>query len=315
MLKKFWLNLQLFADGADGADGGDSASEGGNITGEEIPAFIPEKAKGVYKKAMERTKANVTPKAENSTPSDSTTSEEKPSHIPFSELIKSDEYKDEHKAYMDKTIGDRLKKYKGVEESNAQMKELLDLAATKYGINAESETFIDDLRQKMEADDSFYEQYAMDNDISTEEARRIVSLERKVAKAEAEERFRQEQNVANERYMRLVQNAERTKAQFPGFDLETEMQNPKFVQLCQATNEDVTSAYMACHWGEIIPSTVQMATNKAQIQTANAIASNKSRPIENGLSSNATATVVTDYSKMNLNQIREQADRWRRGIK
>lgn len=312
MLDILKLNLQLFADG----DGGESSgeSDGGTSTGEDIPAFIPERAKGVYRKAMERTKANV-PQSQTVTQStDSNSTEDKPEHIPFADLIKSDEYKEEHKAYMDKTIGDRLKKYKDVEKSNKEMRELLDLAAGKYGLDVNSEDFMSSLKEKMEADDSFYEQYAMENDISTEEARRIVSLERKVAKAEAEEKARQQEMAMQEKNIRLVQNAERTKAQFPGFDLETELQNPQFVRLCQSTNEDTTAAYITCHWGEIIPNTVQMAQQKAQIQTANAIASNKSRPIENGLSSNATATVQPDYSQMNLTQIREQADRWRRGL-
>lgn len=314
MSDNLWLNLQLFADGADGGSA-PGETEGADNPGAEIPAFIPEKAKGVYKKAMERTKANVPTETKTETPMTETTSEEKPAHIPFSDLIKSDEYKEEHKAYMDKTIGDRLKKYKGVEESNKQMKELLDMAATKYGIASDDEHFMDVLKQKMEEDDSFYEKYAMDNDISTEEARKIVSLERRVKRAEEEEKMRQSEEIARQRNLRLIQNAEATKQKFPGFDLETELQNPKFVQLCQSTNEDVTAAYMACHWGEIIPSTVQMAQQKAQIQTANAIASGQSRPIENGLSNNATATVTTDYSQMNLTQIREQADRWRRGLK
>ena len=307
--KELYLNLQLFGEG----DGGES-SEGSEASGEEIPAFIPEKAKSVYKKAMERTKANVPAEQSMSQSADEATEAQKPSHVPFADLIKSDEYKEEHKAYMDKTIKDRFKKYDGIEKNNSDMKELLDMVAQKYGVDSSSESFLEDMRQKIEDDDSYYEQYAMENDISTQEARKIVNLERKVKKAEAEEAQRRNEAVMREANMRLLQNAEATKQRFPGFDLETELQNPKFVQLCQSTNEDVMAAYMACHWGEIIPNTVQMATQKAQIQTANAIKSGASRPIENGLSSQATAVTTTDYSRMNLQQLREQADRWRRGL-
>lgn len=309
MFKFKWLNLQLFAEGE--GDGGDSSSEGATNTGEEIPAFIPEKARETYRKAMAKTKANVKP-ASSEEVSAETTSTEK-AHVPFADLIKSDEYKEEHKAYMDKTISDRLKKYKGIEDSNKQMRELLDMAAGKYGIDPSSETFVNDLRAKMEADDSYYEQYAFDNDISVEEAKKIVSLERKVARAEEDERNREAERINQERNMRLFQNAEICKQRFPGFDLETELQNPKFVQLCQSTNEDVVAAYTACHFEEIMSQTVQMASQRAQIQTANAIASKSSRPIEGGLSNNAAAKAMTDYSKMNLKQIREQAERWRRG--
>ena len=140
MLKKLLLNLQLFAEGGDGGDGGSAAPTGDNgieNSGEKIPASIPEKAKKYYQKAMEKTNANK-PK---SAPIDSdpvqstnepTTTTEK---IPYADLIKSDDYKEEHKAYMDKTISDRLKKYKGIEETSGKQKAILDVVASKYGVN------------------------------------------------------------------------------------------------------------------------------------------------------------------------------------
>ena len=112
--------------------------------------------------------------------------------------------------------------------------------------------------------------------------------------------------------MLLRQNAEKTKAQFPGFDLDTEMQNEKFRRLCAVNNGDTTAAYMACHWNDILPATVQMASQRIQAQTANAVASNMARPVENGMSSTAPSVVETDYSKMNLQQIKKQAEEWRR---
>jgi hypothetical protein len=67
MLELFKLNLQLFADGGDGGgDGGSASGTVGEAVGSETsgdkqtPAFIPEKAKKYYQKAMERT-ANKTP--------------------------------------------------------------------------------------------------------------------------------------------------------------------------------------------------------------------------------------------------------------
>ena len=54
MLKKLWLNLQLFGDGGDGGDGSPASATGEQgvaNTGESIPASIPEKAKKYYQKA------------------------------------------------------------------------------------------------------------------------------------------------------------------------------------------------------------------------------------------------------------------------
>jgi hypothetical protein len=309
MLDKLKLNLQLFGEGGDGGDGGSASATGegfGDNSGEDtILASIPEKAKKHYKKAMEKTSA---PSVE-AQPTNEPQTTEKAS---YEDLIKSDDYKDAHKAYMDKTIGDRLKKYKGLEEDLGKHKALLDIVANKYGVSPDDENFLETLNEKIEADDSYYENYAMEHDISTDEARRIVTMERKVAQMEAQKAEQAKQEQMRQQIMMLRQNAERTKAQFPQFDLDTEMQNEKFRRLCAVNNGDTTAAFMACHWNDILTSTVQMKTREIQAQTAQAVASNKARPIENGLSSSAPSVVQQDFSKMNLQQLRQFAEEQRR---
>lgn len=306
------LNLQLFGEG--GGDGGDgsSASASGEALGvnsgeNNIPASIPEKAKKYYKKAME--KSTPMKPSEVTQPTSEAQATEK---LSYADLIKSDDYREEHKAYMDKTIGDRFKKYKGLEESYGKAKATLDIVANKYGVNPDDENFLEVLNQKIEEDDSYYENYAMEHDISTEEARKIVTMERKVAQIEAQKQEAEKQEQMRQQIMLLRQNAEKTKARFPDFDLDTEMQNEKFRRLCAVNNGDTTSAYMACHWNEIIPAQVQLASRQAQIQTAQAVASNKARPIENGLSSSAPSVVNQDFKGMSLAELRAYADEQRR---
>lgn len=320
MLKKLLLNLQLFADGGDGGGDGGSAPEGtgealgGENTGEmQIPASIPEKARKYYQKAMEKHSGSTTDvktqKSDNGQPTNDQGTTEK---LSYAELIKSDEYKEDHKAYMDKTISDRLKKYKGIEENNEKYKSLLDTVAQKYGVNPNDDNFAEVLKEKIDADDSYYENYAMEHNISTDEARRIVSVERKAAQFDAHQEEEAKREQMRQHIMTLRQNAEKTKAQFPEFDLETEMQDERFRRLCAANNGDTTAAYMACHWNEIIPATVQRASKQIASQTAQAVASNKARPIENGISSQAPSVVHNDFRNMNLQQIREYAEEQRR---
>lgn len=312
MLDILKLNLQLFGEG--GGDGGDGGSAGpvggpdGEDTGDKrIPASIPEKAKKYYEKAM--AKNNTSAKTSSDTVSDTKT-QGTTDDISYDDFIKK--HKEEHKAYMDKTIGDRLKKYKGMEEDLGKTKALLDTVAQKYGVAPDSENFLQVLGEKIEADDSYYENYAMEHDVSTEEARRIVTMERKVARIEAEKAEAEKQERARQQVMQLRQNAERTKAQFPGFDLDAEMQNEKFRRLCAVNNGDTTAAYMACHWNDILPATVQMASQRIQAQTANAVASNMARPVENGMSSTAPSVVQNDFKGMSLVDIRKYADEQRR---
>lgn len=315
MLEKlFKLNLQLFGEGGgDGGDGGSASASGEGMVGNSgedlIEASIPEKAKKYYSKAKAKM-AQSDPTVANQTTNDSKATEK----LSYADLIKSDDYKDEHKAYMDKTIGDRLKKYKGLEENYGKARSTLEIVANKYGINPNDENFLEVLTQKIEADDSYYEEYAMQHDISAEEARRVVTMERQVERIEREKQEQAKQEQMRQHMLVLHQNAEKTKAQFPQFDLETEMQDERFRRLCAVNHGDTTSAYMACHWNEIIPATVQMASQKAKAQTAQTVASNMSRPIENGMSSTAPSVVKEDFKGMDLKQLRAYADEQRRKL-
>ena len=313
MLKK--LNLQLFGEG--GGEGTSSAEGSGStesavvdsVAGEEIPAFIPEKARGIYRKAMKAT-AESKPKTEPHEEQKPPTQES--SHIPYRELIKSDEYKEEHKAYMDETIGSRLKKYKDIEAKDSKMSQVLQVVAQKYNLDTTSEDYLDKLSEAVNADDAYVESYAIEHNLSNEEARKQINMQRKLDNFEAEKAQRIEEEARNERTRRLFENAEKTKAVYPDFNLEAEMENPRFVQLCQATNEDVLAAYRVIHHNELMQRQGLAISQKASQQIANAVASNSNRPVENGLSSQASAVVKTDFRNMNLSQLRAYADEQRR---
>ena len=321
MLKKLLLNLQLFGEGGgDGGDGGSASESVGEALGGEkkpgendIPASIPEKARKYYQKAMEKHSGSTTnASAQNSDNGQPTNDQSTTDDLSYADLIKSDKYKDDHKAYMDKTVGDRLKKYKGIEEIVEKQKKMLETVALKYGVNPDDEHFYDTLDEHIKADDSYYDNYAMEHDISAEEARKIVTMQRKAEQYDAQQIEAEKQEQMRQRIMVLRQNAEKTKAQFPDFDLDTEMQDERFRRLCAATNGDTTSAYTACHWNEMLTSTVQRASRQIQNQTAQAVASNKARPIENGISSSAPSVVQQDFRNMNLKELRQFADEQRR---
>lgn len=316
---EYLLDLQLFGEGGDGGDG---AADGGAAgaeavgTGEDIPAHIPERARETYRKAMAKNQPKVEPQPQptNEAPVESS------KHVSYQDLIKSDEYKDEHKAYMDKTISDRLKKYKGIEESNKKMNDALSKVAIKYGLDAASETFLDDLSNKISEDNSYYEDYAMEHDIGVNEAKEILDLKQQVALQKQEENRRamaeaelQKEQQMQEQLNLLRQNAERTKAVYPSFDLDTEMQNERFRVLCAATQGDTLAAYRVIHHDELMKAQGQVMAKQANQAAANAVKANMARPIENGLSSQASTVTTTDWSKASLSDIRKQAAEWRRG--
>lgn len=316
MLKELFdkFHLGLFGEGGEGGDAG-AEGEGTETAGEEIPSSIPARARENYRKALEKTRPREARAEEvpEETTETTDTAEETQTHVPYADLIKSDEYKAEHKAYMDKTISDRLKKYKGIEETAGKQSALLGMVAQKYGLDAKSDTFLDDLQSKIEADDSYYESYAMEHDVSTSEARRIVSLERRAQEAEAREQARAEEEERRAQWQMVMQNAEKTKAMFPSFDFETEWQNPDFARLTARLGGDVMTAYKVTHFNELQRNTVQQVSQQVAQQTVNAVKANKARPIENGIGGSvASQTVAQDFSKMNIEQLRAWAAEQRR---
>lgn len=305
---KYKLVLLRFGEGGDGGAAGESSGENSGAE-TSIPSSIPERARKLYSETVGKAQPKVEAKSEPSV------AEAKPAKMSYEDLIKSDDYKDAHKEYMERTINDRVKRYKGVETENKSMRNALNTIALKYGIDSASATFMDDLNKAIEADDSYYEKYAYEHDMTPQDARKIVTLERKVRESELEQARIAQEEASREEFRRVQANADVTKAKYAGFDLATELQNPSFVRILQATNGDTTAAYQAVHHDEIIRGVSAQIAQEAKAKTANAIATNATRPVENGLSSSAPSNVQIDFSKMSLEQIRAYAEEQRKKVR
>ena len=152
----------------------------------------------------------------------------------------------------------------------------------------------------------------MEHDLTTEEAKNVVQMQRRLSVLEAEKAQAEKEKVMQQEIIRLRQNAERTKSIYPGFDLDAEMQDERFRNLCAATHGDTTAAYQAIHGQDLIRLNAQAAIQRAAANQAQTVAANRARPVENGNSSNASSVVDVDFSRMSLKQIREYADAQRR---
>lgn len=116
-------------------------------------------------------------------------------------------------------------------------------------------------------------------------------------------------------YQNWLKQAESTKQVYSDFDLEAEiMSNPKFVELIK-NNIDVRSAYEVTHKDDIIASAMQFAAKEAESKLASSIAANKSRPNENGTSSQGASQVKSDVSKLTRAEREDIARRVARGEK
>ena len=307
---KFMLKLLRFGEGGDGGAGSAAgeASNGGETSGVEIPASIPERGRKLFAEVMKQKSAPA------EAPKETVQAEEttKESKLTYDELIKSDEYKDAHREYMEKTLNDRLKKYKGQEASLKEARNLLNTIGTKYGLDSEDKDYLSKLKEAVENDDSYYEKYADEHDMTPAEARKIVSLERRLKETEAAQQRAAQEEAQRAQFETVRQNATKTQAMYPNFDFASELQNPNFVRILSATNGDTTAAYIATHHDDIIRGVAASAAQQAQVATAQTIAAGVKRPAENGISGTASSDVKINFKDMSLEQIRKYADEQRR---
>lgn len=302
------LNLQLFADGGGvaagatasvGAAGVNSAGETSSTASNPIEDKATAKPKVIYGKQK------------NSSGISDTTRKT------FEELIKSDDYKDEAKAFMDKAFERRMRKSQEtnskLEAENLKMRAILEMGNTRYGLNPESDTYLDDYAAKMQGDTKLYEEEALEAGMKVEDYMKLKQAEQVLAQNKRDEANRELNEMVNRHIAKLSNEAEALTAEFPNFDMGAEMQNSKFKHLVDppelgGSGLSVKDAFFAVHHNEIMKTYAQTAVNQATTQVANTIKANKARPTENGLSNSRPTVVKDDPSKLtkaDFEEIRE----------
>ena len=296
------LNLQLFADGGAGAGAGD----GGTAQGQGVTA--PDAG---VQKADKNPLANVKYGIQEDAPIAGVQKTATPDrNAEFEALIKG-EYKDLYDAKMQDTIQKRLKGHKELEAKHNALQPVLDILAKKHGVDA---TDIEALTKAIEEDDSYFEDEALEKGMTVQQLKEFKKIERENAefKAQMEEQKRQENG--QKLYAAWMNQAEETKTIYPSFDLQAEMNNPKFVDLLRS-NIDVRTAYEVLHKDDIIRGAMQFTAQTVESKLSKKIASNGARPTESGMSSQSAAVVKSDVSQLSKADRAEIIRRVQRGEK
>lgn len=298
-----WLNLQLFAEGT-GGDGGTAAG----ATGDMGTAAVSQ-AKGVKSNPLADVQYGIQgDQAQNTAVH--TTADPVDRNAKFEELIKG-EYKDLYDARMQDTIQRRLKSSKETVEKYEALTPTIEMLAKKYGVDASD---VAALNKAIEDDDSYYEQEALEKGISVEELKNIRRIERENADLKRQMQEQQTKDNAAKLYSTWMRDAEQTKSVYPSFNLEAELQNPRFVDLLKS-NVDVRTAYEVLHKDEIIPAAMQFTAKTVEQKLTNKIIANGARPMENGTASQSSAVTKRDVSQLSKADRDEIERRVRRGDK
>lgn len=293
----YTFNLQLFAEG--GAAGGDGAGgEGQGVTG---AAAMPQ-TKGA-KNPLADVQYGVQKEAEVPAAEVQETQPQAPidRSAEFEKLIKGD-YKEQYDARVQDTIQKRLKSSKDIVDKYNSLTPTLELLAKKYGVS--DPTDIAALNQAIQNDNAFYEDEALEQGMSVEKFKEFKQMQRENAALKATQEEQMKQEKGRQLYESWMRQAEDAKVVYPSFDLRTEMQNERFVDLLRS-NIDVKTAYEVLHKDDIISGAMQYTAKTVESKIAKKIAANGARPSENGVGSQSAAVVKNDVTKLNGNDIDE----------
>ena len=304
------LNLQLFGEGA--GTGGDGGTGAVGTTGATGVAAVPQ-TKGVKNNPLAGVKYGIQDDAQAAdvqtkvTDADGNTVQTVDRKAEFEKLIKG-EYKDLYDEKMQDTIQKRLKSTKETVEKYEALSPMLEMLSKKYGVDASDAAA---LNKAIEEDDSYYEEEAVERGITVQQLKEIRRMERE--NAELKKQMSEER--ANQLYGTWMQQSQEIKSVYPSFNLESELQNPKFVDLLKVPGVDVRTAYELIHKDDIIAGAMQFTAKTVEQKLANNIRANAARPTENGMSSQSAAVVKSDVSQLSKADRQEIIRRVARGEK
>lgn len=226
----------------------------------------------------------------------------------FEDLIKG-EYKEDYDKAVQKIVRQRFSKAKANEEKLGKMTPIMQALASKYGVDAED---IDSIAKYVGEDDALYEEAAYKAGLTVEQYKHLSVIEAENQRLKAEREANEERRAANEWYEQKVQEAEQLKAEFPDFDLDSMLQDQRFVNLIHPRNPyavPMREAYLAMHMDQILPGAMEQTAKQVAKKTADTIRQRGARPVEGGMSGQAASKVHVDVSKLTNDEIADYARR------
>ncbi|MBR1731364.1 MAG: hypothetical protein IJ725_02885 [Ruminococcus sp.] len=282
------FNLQLFAGEAAAAGDNNTATPAAD-TGDNSSTVPP----------VTDTQTGNTPGTEVQNENNSSSP-----RLSFEELLKNEETAKEANAFVKKQFGKRFnERIKSQETEISKMREILGFTNLRYNLDPDSETYLDDLNAKVQNDAKLFEDEALAAGMDRDAYLKVKQAEQIIAQNKRNTAEREQQELINNHILNLRQQEASLKEKYPGFDLETELQNRAFRSLVDppalgGSGLPVENAYYALHYKEIQKNVASQAVNQATTAVANAVATNKSRPTENVNIKKASTVPVKSFKNM-----------------
>ena len=278
MRKYFYvLRLQRFAEGgSEGADSGVTSQDAAESTGEAT--------------------------------SQDAAAEAQETRVSFDELIKG-EYKEDYDKAVQKIVRQRFAKAKANEEQLSKVTPILQALASKYGCDAAD---VDAIAQYVGEDDALYEDAALQAGMTVDQYKQYARVMAENQRLIAERQANEQRRAMNAKVAQWREEEKAIKAEFPGFDLDSMIQDDTFNRMVQ-DGVSLRNAYIAMEADSILPAAMSYAAQQGARKAQATIAQRGSRPVEGGMSGQAATKVTTDVSKMSNAEIADMAARIMRG--
>ena len=304
----FGMNLRLFDGGA--AAGASSGGEaGGSATGSNAGLADQNKPEKVVYGIQDNEPA-VTETQDASTKNKD---DEKPAQSnpvdkgkAFEDMIKGD-YKEQFDARVKQILEKRFKERDELAQFKNDSQEILDIMFAKYGVKD-----LKSLQKAVQEDDSYFEEAAEAENLSVEQYKYKLKLEKENAEKDKKLQEIQRRENANRTYAEWQKQSESLKTRYPNFSLETEAANPQFVRLLQ-NGIDVKTAFETIHHDEILSGAMMQTAQAVRKNVTDSIKARGLRPSENGINAQAGVIVKNDVSKLTPKDRAEIARRARMG--
>lgn len=226
----------------------------------------------------------------------------------FEKLIKGD-YKEFYEERIKENLSRRFKENAELKEKNLRNSRIVEMLCDKYNVDAGD---FNALQRAIESDDAYLLTQAQKRGMSIDDYKYIRKLESENKRyRDLSSRYKAEEE-ANRTVERWYLESQKLKETYPDFNIFEESKNASFVSLIKS-GIDVKTAYEAVHHNEIVSKAADEAARNAEIRAAETIKQRAMRPAENGLSSQSSAIIKSDVSKLSASERAEIARRVSRG--
>lgn len=239
------------------------------------------------------------------------------SAVDFDGILSSNPaFKAEYDKRMNKAVTGRHNDYKALKERDTASDSAWEFVAKHYGIAPGEDGKYDRkaVEQAMLDDDSALEEEALERNMTVSQLKALKAIERDNAVLRQQAAERQAEDEERAFFADLVKQGEALKQTFPNLDLQVEMNNKAFVDNL-TKGLSVEQAYKLAHMDEIVGGSIQYAVKRTAERVSNSVQANRSRPRENGTSSNLPSSADFNpalLSKTDRKTLRERVYRGER---